>query len=69
MAQMATRKRYVNEKIRDLIKQLKVLSQIVQIEPQAAYTCYTSGFKHKLTYMMRTILNVTNELAEFDFVG
>jgi len=48
---------------------LKVLSQIVQIEPQAAYTCYTSGFKHKLTYMMRTILNVTNELAEFDFVG
>ena len=62
------KKSFIREKLKELIEQLKMLSKIAQIEPQAAYTCFTSGFKHKLTYMMRTIPNIADELTEFDFV-
>ena len=62
------KKSFVRDKVKELIDQLKVLSKIAHIEPQAAYTCFTAGFKHKLTYLMRTIPNIVDELAEFDFV-
>ena len=58
---------YVNE---DLLKcwshDLKELAKIARSEPQAAYSAFTSGFKHKMTYFMRTIPNIENEMADFD---
>ena len=59
---------FVGEKINELTEQLKLLSKIAQIEPQAAYTCFTSGFRHKLTYIMRTIPNIEDQLLNLDFV-
>ena len=62
------KKSYVREKVYELTEQLKTLSKIALTEPQAAYTCFTSGFRHKLTYMMRTIPNIADELTPFDTV-
>ena len=38
---------------------LTELSKIALTEPQAAYAAFTSGFKHKLTYFIRTMPNIS----------
>ena len=43
------------EKINKWVEELHVLSEIAKIEPQVAYTCFLSGYKHKFNYYMRTI--------------
>ena len=40
--------------------------KIAKSEPQAAYSSFTSGFRHKTTYFMRTIPNIENEMSELD---
>ena len=35
-------------------------------EPQAAYSCFVSGYKHKPTYIMRTIPNISHQLDKID---
>ena len=57
---------YVNELVDDWVSQLDVLVQIAKSEPQAAYTGFTSGFKHKMTYYIRTIPNIASNLKVFD---
>ena len=49
------RDEYVSKKIEILCAELTVLSEIALIEPHCAYACFVSGFKNKLTFMMRTI--------------
>ena len=48
--------------------QLEELSKIARTEPQAAYSAFTAGFKHKLTYFLRTIPNVAELLKPIDEV-
>ena len=49
---------YVNCKIDDLVNQLKLLSKIAQIEPQSAYCAFVTGYKSKLSFLLRTIPNI-----------
>ena len=49
------KEKYVRELVDDWVSQLDVLSEIARSEPQAAYSAFTSGFKHKLTYFIRTM--------------
>ena len=58
--------KYVSEKVDDWCDQLKILSQIAQTEPHAAYTCFVTGFKHKLTYTMRTIPEISHLFKKLD---
>ena len=37
-----------------------MLSIVAERQPQAAYTAFVSAFKNKLSYFMRTILNIRN---------
>ena len=39
---------YINEKIDQWIKEVKLLSEIAKIEPQCTLSCFISGYKHKL---------------------
>ena len=39
---------YMNEKIDQRIKEVKLLSEIAKIEPQYALSCFISGYKPKL---------------------
>ena len=48
------------------ISEIEVLSQIAKVEPQAAYCCFTAGFKHKVTYLMHTTPNISEELRRLD---
>ena len=57
---------YVTEKIKKLCAELRTLVDIAKTEPQAAYSSFVSGFRHKLTYMMRTIPNISHLLTMFD---
>ena len=57
---------YVEEKIDKLINQVKILSKIAKIEPQAAYTCFFTGLKHKSNYIMRTIPGIEDQLKRLD---
>ena len=39
---------YVIKKTYKIANELKNLCEIAKLEPQAAYSCFVSGFKHKL---------------------
>ena len=48
---------YVAEKIEKWNKLLYTLSKIAKTEPHMAYSLFVHGFRHKFTYIMRTIPN------------
>ena len=56
----------MKEKIEQWITELRMLSKIAWYEPQAAYSCFIIGFKHKPIYFMRAIPNISNQLKQLD---
>ena len=46
---------YTKSLVDDWINQLKLLSMVVESEPQSAYSVFVSGFEGNLTYLMHTI--------------
>ena len=60
------RRNYVTQKVNILLDESEILCDIARIEPQAAYSCFVSGYKHKLTYVMRTIPNISHRLEKID---
>ena len=59
---------YVSDKVNQWCNEIRLLSRIANIEPQAAYSCFVSGYKHKLTYCMRTIPDIGHLLKQVDDV-
>ena len=59
---------YVNGLVQQWCAQLKVLCDVAKSEPQAAYVAFVAGFKHKLTYHIRTIPDMHQYLAPFDLI-
>ena len=57
---------YVNDLVDSWINQLDELVNIAKSEPQAAYTAFTAGFIHKMTYFIRTIPNLHNTMKRID---
>ena len=60
------RKNYVTQKVNNWLHGLNMLCDIARIEPQAEHCCFVSGYKHKLTYIMRTIPNISHKLEKTD---
>ena len=60
------RENYMTQKVNNWLDELNMLCDITRIEPQAAYSCFVSGYKHKLTYIMRTIPNISHQLEKID---
>ena len=60
------RKHYVTQKVNNWLDELNMLCDIAGIEPQAAYSCFVSGYKHKLPYIMRTIPDISHQLERID---
>ena len=60
------RENYVTQKVSNWLDELNMLCDIARIEPQAAYSCFVSGYKHKLTYIMRTIPYISHLLEKID---
>ena len=61
------RDEYIMEKINKWVQELRVLSKIAKIEPQAASTCFLSGYRHKFCYM-RAIPGIGKLLRKVDEV-
>ena len=57
---------YVGELVEEWVSQLEVLSEIAKSEPQAEYSAFTAGFKHKLTYFIRTIPGLSELVKPVD---
>ena len=53
---------FINEKIDQRIKEVKLLSKIAKIESQCELCCFISRYKHKLNYYTRTVPNISNLL-------
>ena len=60
------RENYVTQIVNAWLDELNMLCDIARIESQAAYSCFVSGYKHKLTYIMRTIPNISHQLEKTD---
>ena len=57
----------VENKIDELINEMRVLSKIATTEPQAAYSCFIRTFKHKPSYIMRTIPDISDQLNQLGY--
>ena len=57
------RKGYINEKVSEWVGELLKLADFAATEPQACYSAYMFGLKHRWTYFMRTIPD-TQDLLE-----
>ena len=58
----------MKENINQWIQELRILSKTTWYEPQAAYSCFITGFKQKPTFFMRTFLNICKDLKQLDDV-
>ena len=45
---------------------LEILSKIAEIQPQAAYSAYMLGFKHKFTFFLRTVPDTADYLLPIE---
>ena len=59
---------YLEEKVSTWVQELTLLSKIATTQPQAAYSCFTAGYQHKLTYFLRTISGCEEHLVPVDEV-
>ena len=59
---------YMQAKYNKWIKQLEMLSMIAKHEPQAAYSSFTTGFKHCFTYHTRVISDIDHLLKQIDHI-
>ena len=57
---------YVDELLKNWNSQLRMLSTVVESQPQAAYSVFLSGFKNKLCHFMRTIPDISNLLPPIE---
>ena len=62
------KEKHVNNLVEKWSKQLIQLSSIAKFEPQAAYTAFVSGFRHRLTYHIRTIPDLSAQLQNVDHI-
>ena len=62
------RKDYANEKINEWCDEMKKLSEIALVEPQAAFAAFTHGELHKFRYFLRTIPGMEEYLQPLDSV-
>ena len=62
------KQKYVQEKIDEWIKELRVLCKIAWCEPQAVYSGFIKTFKYEPIYFMRTIPNIKTQLKQLDDV-
>ena len=50
----------MNEKVAEWHKEFEHLSIIAKSQPQAAYSAFINGYRHKFTYYVRTISNIAH---------
>ena len=62
------RKEYVAMRVNKWVDELMLLSKIAKSYPPAAYCAFTSGFREKFNYVIRTIPNISHLLQPIENV-
>ena len=57
---------YLSSKVDEWTAQLRILSQIARTQPQAVYSAFITGFRHKTSLYMRTISGASTQLKRLD---
>ena len=57
---------FVEKLVNEWTQQIKSLAEIAAFEPQAAYTAFTSCIRHKYTFYLRTIPNISELLQPLE---
>ena len=60
----AGQSKYINELVDTWCEPFTLLSKVAKSEPQPSYAVFTGGFRHKLTYYIRTIPNIKQHLLQ-----
>ena len=60
------RDQHVKDSGKDWDNQLTILSTIAEIQPQAAFLAFASGFKSKLNYFLKTVPNIRHLLLPLE---
>ena len=59
---------FCKEKVEEWRKELEVLAEIAETQPQAAFSVYTKGYRSKFTYFLRTIQTLEEHLHPIESV-
>ena len=57
---------YVGEKVKDWVQQVVQLAGFAISQPQASYAALTAGLRHRWTYFLRTLPNITSLLEPLE---
>ena len=57
---------YVGEKVEDWVHQVSKLAEFAISQPQACYAAFTVGLRHRWTYFLRTLPDITDLLAPLE---
>ena len=63
---LVSKKNNLQNEVHSWKNQLEILSKIAEIQPQAAYSAYMFGFKHKFTFFLRTVPDITDYLLPIE---
>ena len=62
------KRNFIKEKINKWKDEITLLAEIAATYPQSAYAAYVSSYQHKLTYFLRTIPGISEEIKQVDEV-
>ena len=66
IGQVEHKQEFVSGLIEKWVLQIKTLSEIAAFEPQAAYTSFTSCIRHRYTFYLRTIPDISDLLQPLE---
>ena len=57
---------FVTELVKKWVAQIKVLAEIAAFEPHCAYTAFTSSIRHRYSFYLRTIPNISDQIQPLE---
>ena len=60
------KRQYINQKISKWKDEINLLAEIATTHPQSAYAAYVTSYQHKMTYFLRTIPGISEEMRQID---
>ena len=63
---MDFRKQFVDGIVKDWVAEIKALASVASLEPQRAYSAFTTCIRHRYTYFMRTIPGIDEFLQRLE---
>ena len=63
---MAHKEEYMEEKIKKWVEQVEVLAEVAKVDPHSAYCGFTAVMRHRYTFCMRTVKDISETFAPLE---